>query len=367
MAMKPALTAPNLSSCCIGQAPLPIATVLGATHILSYANPAFCRLVNKTEQDLVGQPLHAILGERAECLALLNRVYRSGKSEIYMEQEWADSRPVLWSYTMWPVIADESAICVMIQVTETTPLYEETLAMNEALVIGSLRQHELTAAATLSNTQLQIEAGGHKQRELDTRMLTNEISHRIKNNLQIVANLIAHEARRATAPCAQGYQAMQARIRAIAVFYDLMSQSSHGQTVALDAYLGEIAKAMSASLLGTGSGIKIEVDAETLDIDPSRAVPFGLLVNELATNAIKHAFPTGSGSIILSVRQTCDWIELDVADDGVGMKDKYSVKTSEKHGADYVAIFVRQLGGTLAMAGSAGTGTIVRVRFPLLA
>jgi two-component sensor histidine kinase len=198
-------------------------------------------------------------------------------------------------------------------------------------------------------------------------MLTNEISHRIKNNLQTVVGLIAHEASRAPAPCAQGFEAMQARIEAIAELYDLMSQSSQGQTVALDAYLRQIARAISESLLGTTSGINIEVKAETVGIDPDRAVPFGLMVNELTTNAIKHAFPGGTGSLVLSVRQTGDQIELEVADDGVGMKDKYSTKTTEKHGSDYVAIFVRQLGGTLALIGSEGSGTIIRIRFPLLA
>jgi two-component sensor histidine kinase len=167
-------------------------------------------------------------------------------------------------------------------------------------------------------------------------------------------------------PYVQGYNAMQARIGAIAQLYDLISQSSHGQTVAVDAYLREIAKTMSASLLGNTSGIKIEVKAEALDIDPDRAVPFRLLVNELATNAIKHAFPDGKGRVVLSVEQLGDQIELTVADDGVGTKVKDSAKISEKRGSDYVAIFVRQLGGTIASSGSEGTGTIVRIRFPVL-
>jgi two-component sensor histidine kinase len=59
-------------------------------------------------------------------------------------------------------------------------------------------------------------------------------------------------------------------------------------------------------------------------------------------------------------------IELIVADDGVGMKDKDSVKVPEKRGSDYVAIFVRQLGGTIAPSVSQGTGTIVKIRLPLL-
>jgi two-component sensor histidine kinase len=205
-----------------------------------------------------------------------------------------------------------------------------------------------------------------KQRERDALSLTNEISHRIKNNLQVIVGLISYEARSTAKPCVQGYQAMQARIGAIAQLYDLISQSSRGGTIAVDAYLREIAKAMSASLLGNTSGIKIEIKAEALDIDPDRAVPFGLLVNELATNSIKHAFPDGTGRVVLSVAQVGDQIELTVADDGVGMKDKDSAKIPEKRGSDYVAIFVRQLGGTIVPSGSEGTGTTVRIRLPLL-
>src|SRR5271156_2088320 len=87
-----------------------------------------------------------------------------------------------------------------------------------------------------------------KQRERDAQMLTNEISHRIKNNLQIVVGLIAYEAKWTTPASVPGLKAMQARIGAIAQLYDLISHSSRGRTVGVDAYLREIAKGLSASL-----------------------------------------------------------------------------------------------------------------------
>jgi PAS domain S-box-containing protein len=205
-----------------------------------------------------------------------------------------------------------------------------------------------------------------KQRERDAKMLTNEISHRIKNNLQIVVGLIGFEARSMPEPWVKGYRAMQARISAIADLYDLISQSSRGRTIAVDAYLKEIAKTLSASLLGPKSGITIEVMGEALEIDPDHAVPFGLLVNELATNAVKHAFPGGTGRVVLSVENIGTEIELTVADDGVGMKGKDAAEIAEKRGSDYIAIFVRQLGGVLSVSGSEGTGTIVKIRMPLL-
>jgi PAS domain S-box-containing protein len=205
-----------------------------------------------------------------------------------------------------------------------------------------------------------------KQRETDALSLTNEISHRIKNNLQVIVGLISYEAKWTAAPCVQGYKTMQARIGAIAQLYDLISQSSRGRTVAVDSYLREIAKTMSASLLGNMSGIKIDVKANPVEIDPDRAVPFGLLVNELTTNAIKHAFPNGAGHIMLCVEQIGDQIELVVSDDGIGTKGKDLAKSPEKRGSDYVAIFVRQLGGSIVPSEQDATGTIVRIRLPLL-
>jgi PAS domain S-box-containing protein len=204
-----------------------------------------------------------------------------------------------------------------------------------------------------------------KQRERDALTLTNEISHRIKNNLQIIVGLIAYEVRTTPKQCVQGYQSMQMRIGAIAQLYDLISHSSRGGAVALDGYLKEIATSVSASLLGKASRIRIDVKAEPMEIDPERAVPFGLLVNELATNAIKHAFPQGAGRVVLSVRQIGGDIELIVADDGVGIQQGNVAKAPEKRGADYVAIFVRQLGGSILAPDTTQAGTTVTVRFPL--
>ena len=346
--------------------PFPLATVEGETHIVRYINPAFCQLIDKASDDVVGKPFAELLPADDECLALLDSVYRTGGPAIHKGQKPVGQRPVVPLFTMWPVIADEGPVGVMIQVIQPPSLYDKTLAMNEALLLGALRQHELTEAADLSNTRLRREIGLRMQAESDALMLTKEISHRIKNNLQIVVALIANEVRRMPAGSAQGYVAMEARIAAIAKLYDLISRSSRVESVSLDAYLREIAKTMSASLLEPSSGISIEVRSEPVDIDPDRAVPFGLLVNELGTNAIKHAFPGGSGRIVLSVKRAGDEIELVVSDDGVGMAAKGPSSGAGKHGSDYVAVFVRQLGGKMDVSRSDGTGTTFTVRFPVL-
>lgn len=201
-----------------------------------------------------------------------------------------------------------------------------------------------------------------KQRERDVQLLGNEISHRIKNNLQLIVGLITFEARKAGTSCVSGYRAMQARIGAIAALYDVMSLSNRIGIVTVDDYLRKIANTMAASLLGDASGITIEVDAEPLEIDPELTVPLGLLVNELATNAIKHAFPDGAGRVLFMARKIGHEIELTVSDNGVGLKD--AAPMTQSRGLNYVAIFVRQLGGEISTSGAPGLGTTIQVRFP---
>ncbi len=205
-----------------------------------------------------------------------------------------------------------------------------------------------------------------KQRERDAANLTNEISHRIKNNLQIIVGLIAYEVRSTPPQCVVGYRAMQARISAIAQLYDLISHSSRGASVAADAYLSDIAKSLTASLLGAVTQISIEVIAAPLELDPERAVPFGLLVNELATNAVKHAFPDAkTGRVSLRLARVGDEIELTVADDGIGMSAATPSKTTERRGSDYVAIFLRQISGRIVPSQAHDAGTTVTMRFPV--
>jgi len=204
-----------------------------------------------------------------------------------------------------------------------------------------------------------------KQRERDAETLTSEISHRIKNNLQLVVGLIAFETRRTPPACLLGYQVMQTRIGAIAQLYDLISRAGRGSDVAVGDYLTEIANTVSQSLLGPETGITITVQAEPLTIDADRAVPLGLMINELATNAIKHAFPGGKGRVSLSSRQSGEEMEVTVADDGVGLAVEETSVLAATRGADYVDIFVRQLGGRITTVSAPGAGTTVSVLIPL--
>jgi signal transduction histidine kinase/PAS domain-containing protein len=156
----------DLCASILEHAPLPIATVAGATHMVRYVNPAFCRLMGKNREDLIGKPFVEIMPEKDECLALLDRVYCTGEPESHTEQNGTAPHPPFWSYLMWPVFGPgDRPVGVALQVTETAKFHQQSVAMSEALMLSSVRQHELTEAAEDLNAQLRTEIAERKQTE----------------------------------------------------------------------------------------------------------------------------------------------------------------------------------------------------------
>lgn len=192
-------------------------------------------------------------------------------------------------------------------------------------------------------------------------LLAAELAHRIKNSLQVISSFVGFELRRAAEPCVEGYRAMQARISAVAELYDVIATSSAFGPVDVQTYLEGIAVSLRASLLGQHSGIEIVVDAEPLEIVADHAVPLGLIVNELATNSLKYAFPKGAGRITLGFQHRDGEVTLTIGDDGVGISQ---TGAGTGMGSRFIDAFARQLGGTVAKA-SGATGTTFIVRLPL--
>ena len=191
-------------------------------------------------------------------------------------------------------------------------------------------------------------------------MLAGELAHRIKNNLQVISAFVAFELRRAAEPCRNGYRAMQTRIGAVAELYDVIAHSSALGPVSMPDYLDGIAKSIRSSLLDVDSDIRIHIDAEPLSIQSDHAVPLGLIVNELSTNAIKHAFPAGKGELTMGFRLRDGEAVMTVHDNGVGITP---AGESSGLGSRFVDAFVKQIGGTMAV-GSGSNGTTVTVRLP---
>jgi nitrogen-specific signal transduction histidine kinase len=150
----------------IERAPLPIVEVQGKAHFVSYVNSAFCTLIGKTRKELIGKPFAEIVQGGDKCLPILDRVYQTGEAATHAHADDSESNPAYWLYAIWPALdANERPEGVIIQLTKSADFRKNAVAINEALLIAGLRQHELTETAERLNTQLKAEIVQHKRTE----------------------------------------------------------------------------------------------------------------------------------------------------------------------------------------------------------
>ncbi|MEZ5961795.1 MAG: histidine kinase dimerization/phosphoacceptor domain -containing protein [Hyphomonadaceae bacterium] len=193
-------------------------------------------------------------------------------------------------------------------------------------------------------------------------LLLREIEHRIKNNFAMVNSLVEMQRRNADSDeVKRALSAVAARVESFARAHNHLYRSADDVgAVEMRAYVRELGEALAQALAQQGA-IELSSDADDLTIDRDRAVTIGLLINELVTNAAKHAFRgRDRGAVDVQFRRNEDGWRLIVADDGVGFDPATVSKIGL--GQRLVEAFVRQANGTLTTE-SNNTGTRVVVDF----
>lgn len=143
----------------IGHTPLAMVEVAGPEHHVCFVNDAFCRLLGEERKTLLGRPFAEIVANGRSCSALLDRVYETGRFEAHPASEAPGvDAGSFWLYALWPSLdAEARPVGVIIQLTRSKEDRRDVAAMNEALLIGALRQHELREASEAANVRLQSE------------------------------------------------------------------------------------------------------------------------------------------------------------------------------------------------------------------
>jgi two-component sensor histidine kinase len=196
----------------------------------------------------------------------------------------------------------------------------------------------------------------------EKEVLLREIHHRVKNNLQIVSSLLQSQADLVADPAvARLFEEGQQRILSMALIHQNLYQSEQIGDVLMPSYLTELTANIERSFSGSDKiSLELKVDEESVDIDT--AVPLGLILNELITNAYKYAFPNaGSGRIVVELKRLTDQLLLRVSDNGVGMPPNHEPGSGDSLGLSLVHGLVRQLGGSIEW--SKGSGTSVAIQF----
>jgi PAS domain S-box-containing protein len=195
----------------------------------------------------------------------------------------------------------------------------------------------------------------------EREMLLVEVNHRAKNSLAIAASLLAIQGRRQLDPAVRAlFEEAHDRLNAMARVHDLLSKSEQAQRVDVSVYVADLCGALKPI---TENDDRIRLEARMDDgmlVDADTAVPLGIVLTELITNAVKYAFPAPrSGMILVQARRSQPgWIELVVRDDGIGM----SSLREGSLGYGLVRSLVQQIRGEIDVRSDAGL--TVTISFP---
>jgi len=196
----------------------------------------------------------------------------------------------------------------------------------------------------------------------EKEVLLREIHHRVKNNMQVISSLFNlqaghikdEEARRIL-------KEGQTRIRSMGLIHEKLYQSRDLSKIDFSAYIRSLLVHLFHAYRIDANQVRLETELEDVHLDINAAVPCGLLVNELISNALKHAFPEGrKGAVKIGLRRRDDGaVELRVADNGVGFPEKLDFRRTESLGLQIVNLLIGQLDGTIELERKRGTAIVI--------
>jgi two-component sensor histidine kinase len=186
----------------------------------------------------------------------------------------------------------------------------------------------------------------------------------VKNNLQIIASLLSLQSE--FVEDAEGkkmLREMNTRVRSIASIHELLYAAGDFSRIEFSQYVNHLVRDVIALHGKRAAQVQVDIDAEPLLVQLTEAVPCGLIVNELLTNAFKHAFPEGRPGKIKVVFQAADSeCLLEIADDGIGLPENIDPRSTNSMGFQLLHLLVQQLNATLAV--TRDRGTRFAIRFP---
>lgn len=206
----------------------------------------------------------------------------------------------------------------------------------------------------------------HDQAQLEKSLeektvLLREIHHRVKNNLQVITSLLALQSNQShDSTFKQAMLESQDRVKAMALIHELLYETNDFSRINLSDYLERLMGLIRQSYLSELKRIHLKLELAEVYVDLDKAIPCGLLVNELVSNAIKHAFVNReAGEITVSVRVVGQETLLSVSDNGIGFSTSSTVVPVKSLGLRLVTMLATQIGGRVVRENKDGTHVAV--------
>ncbi|MCK0156638.1 histidine kinase [Cellulophaga sp. F20128] len=180
--------------------------------------------------------------------------------------------------------------------------------------------------------------------------LLKEIHHRVKNNLQMVSSLLSLQTKNTKSKAAiMALEEGKSRVKAMALIHQKLYQNDDLSVIEMQGYIESLVNSVQSVFKKGGHNITITIDAEAVELDIDRAIPFGLILNELVSNSFKYAFPDNDddGKIYIHLRNTETGGFFEYTDNGVGLPDDTDERTNSSMGIRLMNRLVNQLQSTL--------------------
>jgi two-component sensor histidine kinase len=195
-------------------------------------------------------------------------------------------------------------------------------------------------------------------------LLLKEIHHRVKNNLQIIASLLRLNTKYSGDERVEEiFRESQDRIRSMAAVHSMLYKSENFAEINFGEYIRETARQLFRSYNTNPEAISLWINAENVILSVDTAIPCGLIINELISNALKHAFPDGRrGEIRIEMDQDENGVRIIFEDNGAGFPEGMDFRNTETLGLQLVNMLVAQLDGAIEMVGNGGTRYVITLK-----
>ncbi|MFP4561707.1 MAG: histidine kinase dimerization/phosphoacceptor domain -containing protein [Spirochaetia bacterium] len=201
----------------------------------------------------------------------------------------------------------------------------------------------------------------------EKKVLLKEMHHRVKNNLTVVSSLLRLQADQVESAedARQALEESRNRVFSMALVHEHLYQTSRFSRVGMRSYIGDVVRELENHCCGD-KRVSFKLFAEDIHLDITLAVPVGIILNELLTNCLKHAFCSGEeGRIIITFERSGSFsCKLSVRDNGNGFPEEGSPEKQNCLGLNLIRILTKQIRGNLSL--SNGDGAEIEINFPLV-
>ena len=198
----------------------------------------------------------------------------------------------------------------------------------------------------------------------EKEVLLKEIHHRVKNNLQIITSLLSLQSGKISDEyLLNEFKDCESRVKSMALIHEKLYRSSDLSRIDIGAYVESLTKYLIHSFNIDLTRINLELVVDPIFLNVDKAVPCGLIINELVSNSLKYAFPGESkGTILIKLERKDDnQLSLIVSDNGIGMSNNFDIKNMNSLGLQLVETLTRQLGASLDIQNN--NGLVVKIVF----